>query len=242
MWLEWVGDAGPLDPLVLERYVRAIQSLTAGIVESTTATIRIACDADSSSADRRDAMTKLGLSWPITVVVTAPGVLLSTRSTSIGAHVVTLFAGLPTLAADVRAGAARADDLSDLSSGVERAVVALRVTDRLDGPGPSIVLHHEHGALASIAERLTPEQAAMVEDVRTLEALLPVHSWIVDTVQAVLDRSSLRQAASVLHVHHSTLQERLAWMANHLGDALTPPGGRQRGAAAVLLWRIAQAA
>lgn len=242
VWLERVGDAGPLDPLVLERYVRALQSSTAGIVGSTTATMRIACDADSSSADRRDAVAKLGLSWPITVVVTAPGVLLSSRSTSIGTHVVTLFAGLPTLAANVRAGAARADDLSDLSSAVEGALVALRVTDRLDGPGPSIVLHGDLGALASIAERFTPEQASMVEDVRTLEALLPGHPWIVDTVQAVLDRSSLRQAASVLHVHHSTLQERLAWMANHLGYALTHPGGRQRAAVAVLLWRVAQAA
>ena len=30
--LERAGDAGPLDPLVLERYVRALQSLSAGIV------------------------------------------------------------------------------------------------------------------------------------------------------------------------------------------------------------------
>ncbi|MBA8804967.1 hypothetical protein FB382_003258 [Nocardioides ginsengisegetis] len=242
VWLERVGDAGPLDPLVLERYVRALQSSTTGMVGSTTATIRIACDADTSSADRRDAVAKLGLSWPITVVATALGVRLSSRSTPIGNHVITLFTGLPTFAAGVRAGTARADALPDLPLGVGRALVALRVTDRVDGPGASIVLHHHLSALASIAERFTPEQAAAVEDVRRIEALLPGHPWVVDIVQAVLDRSSLRQAASVLHVHHSTLQERLAWLANHIGYALTHPGGRQRAAVAVLLWRVAQAA
>ncbi|EKX60576.1 hypothetical protein STRIP9103_09360 [Streptomyces ipomoeae 91-03] len=55
----------------------------------------------------------------------------------------------------------------------------------------------------------------------------------------MLDQASLRQAASELHVHHSTLQERLTWLVSQLGYAITKPGGRQRAAVALLLWRIA---
>lgn len=240
VWLERVGTAGPLDPLVLERCARALQSLTEA-ARSTTDIVRIACDPDAPAADRGDAAAKLGLSGPIAVVATPAGELSSSLSARIGDHIVTLFPGSPPLAADVRAGTARADDPTDLPPAVERAVTALRVTDRLDGPGASILSYDDLGALASIAERFTAEQAALVADVRRLQALLPGHPWVVDTVQAVLDRSSLRQAASVLHVHHSTLQERLDWMTTHLGYAVTHPGGRQRAAVAVLLWRVAQA-
>lgn len=60
---------------------------------------------------------------------------------------------------------------------------------------------------------------------------------MIDTLQAVLDQASLRQAATGLHIHHSPLQERLSWLSAQLGYAVMKPGGRQR--AAVLLWRIA---
>ncbi|MFF5148024.1 helix-turn-helix domain-containing protein [Streptomyces sp. NPDC013157] len=73
-----------------------------------------------------------------------------------------------------------------------------------------------------------------------LDQVPVTHPWVIDTPQAVLDQASLRQAATGLHLHHSTLQERLSWLSTQLGYAVTKPGGRQRAAVAVLLWRIAR--
>ena len=95
------------------------------------------------------------------------------------------------------------------------------------------------GALGVLAERITPREAAAVADVRRLDEVRVTRPWVIDTLQAVLDQVSLRQAASELHVHHSTLQERLTWLATQIGYAITRPGGRQRAAAAVAFWRIA---
>ena len=69
--------------------------------------------------------------------------------------------------------------------------------------------------------------------------LLKTHPWIVDTLQRVLGRTSHRQASTGLHLHHFTLQDRLTWLGNQLGYDPTKPGGQQRAAVALLLWRLA---
>lgn len=76
-------------------------------------------------------------------------------------------------------------------------------------------------------------------DVRRLEELLAGHPWVVDTLDAVLDQPSLRQSAAMLHVHHSTLQERLTWLSGQLGYSPIKGRGRQRAAVTLLLWRVA---
>ncbi|WP_048822053.1 helix-turn-helix domain-containing protein, partial [Streptomyces ipomoeae] len=126
-----------------------------------------------------------------------------------------------------------------LPTALEQARVALRLADRVDGPGPSVVAFDSLGALAAVAERITPQEAGAVGDVLRLDEVRVTRPWVIDTLQAVLDQASLRQAASELHVHHSTLQERLTWLVSQLGYAITKPGGRQRAAVALLLWRIA---
>lgn len=44
---------------------------------------------------------------------------------------------------------------------------------------------------------------------------------------------------AMLHVHHSTLQERLTWLSGQLGYSPTKGRGRQRAAITLLLWRVA---
>ncbi|MFF9780591.1 helix-turn-helix domain-containing protein [Streptomyces sp. NPDC013978] len=95
------------------------------------------------------------------------------------------------------------------------------------------------GVLAGVAERITPREAGAVGDVLRLDEVRGTRPRVIGTLQAVLDLTSLREAASMLHVHHSTLQERLTWLTPPLGYAITQPGGRQRAAVALLLWRIA---
>jgi DNA-binding PucR family transcriptional regulator len=50
----------------------------------------------------------------------------------------------------------------------------------------------------------------------------------------------MRQAAVALHVHHSTLQERLTWLEGRLGFPPLGGPGRERLALALSLWRIAR--
>ncbi|WP_432830043.1 hypothetical protein [Dactylosporangium sp. CA-092794] len=240
VWLERTGAPGPLDALVLERLARAIHALSASSApRSAGAAVRIACDPDATPADRRDAATRLGLAGPVTVVVRAAGERPSPRSAEIGPHVVTLLPGTPALPGDIQAGTAVAERPELLPTAFARARVALRLADRPAGLGPSLVSYHELGALAAVAERFSAPEASAVDDVRRLDELLIARPWVIDTLQAVTGQATLRQASAILHVHHSTVQERLAWLATRLGYAPTEPVGRHRAAVALLLWRIA---
>ncbi|MDX2694110.1 PucR family transcriptional regulator [Streptomyces ipomoeae] len=241
VWLERSGTDGPLDALILERSAKAVQTLTRDSAPpSADAAVRIACDPDASEADRRDAARRLGLTTgTVTVVVSDSAGPWTPHGTRVGKHVVTLLRGTPVLPPDVRAGTAVAGESAHLPTALEQARVALRLADRVDGPGPSVVAFDSLGALAAVAERITPQEAGAVGDVLRLDEVRVTRPWVIDTLQAVLDQASLRQAASELHVHHSTLQERLTWLVSQLGYAITKPGGRQRAAVALLLWRIA---
>lgn len=239
VWLERTDRSRPLDELILERAARAVQALTRSPAHRPADdALRIACDPSVSSEDRRDAVARLGLVGSVTVVVSDTVALPAPHTTRVGPLFVALTRGPVVLADDVRSGSAVAEDVEHLPDALEHARTALRLADRVDGPGPSHVVYDDLGALAAVAERITPHEARNIPDVRRLDEALSMRSWTIDTLQAVLDRPSLRQAATCLHVHHSTLQERLVWLASQLGYGLTQPGGRQRASTAVLLWRI----
>ncbi|GAA4051572.1 helix-turn-helix domain-containing protein [Nonomuraea soli] len=248
LWLEREGEHRPLDALILERAALAVHALTGERTHrSIGEAVKIACDPDASEAERRDAITRLGITGPITVVVGGVGDasaegLLSPHTALVDEHVVTLVAGAPVFPSGLRAGTAVAADPARLPAALDHARLALRLTDRLSGPGASLVHYDDLGALAVVVERITPDEAGALDDVRRLDQARTTRPWAIDTLQAVLDHNSLRQAAAVLHLHHSTLQERLTSLAAQLGYSLTQPGGRQRAAVAVLLWRIAHCA
>ena len=240
VWIERPGtQAGPLDSLLLERAARTVQALHRSISRTPDSLARVACDPDTTENDRRSAAQALGLSAPVTVVVSATPGLPVPHTTTMGRYAVALAAGAPDLPSGLRAGTAVATDLAELPAALDRAAAAFRLTDRLDGPGASLARYEDLGACAALAERFTPQDAAAVPDVQGLDEALTTHPWVIDTLQATLDQTSLRQAASSLHVHHSTLQERLAWVENRIEIGLARPGGRQRAAVAVTLWRVA---
>lgn len=240
VWIERPGtQAGPLDSLLLERAARTVQALHRSISRTPDSLARVACDPDTAEADRRSAAQALGLTAPVTVVVSTSSGPPVPHATTMGRYTVGFAAGIPVLPSGLRAGTTVARDLAELPTAVERAATGLRLTDRLDGPGASLVRYEDLGAIAALAERFTPQEAASVPDVQSLDEALATHPWVIDTLQAALDQTSLRRAANCLHVHHSTLQERLGWAEARLDIALARPGGRQRAAVAVALWRIA---
>ncbi|WP_372349826.1 helix-turn-helix domain-containing protein [Streptomyces sp. KL116D] len=240
VWLERPNAPRHLDTLILERVARAVQALTAASAHrSVDEALRIACDPNTSPDDRRGAIARLGLTGPATVTVSHAAQPSAPYTTRIGNHVVTLNPGTQPPQNGLRAGTARAQDAMQRPDALQQARTALRLTDRPDRPGSSWVRYEDLGILAAVAERIAPSNAVSLPDVRRLDELIAARPWAVDTLQAVPDQASLRQAAAVLHVHHSTLQERLNLLGTELGYPLTRPGGRQRASVAVLFWRIA---
>nr|WP_276508375.1 helix-turn-helix domain-containing protein [Modestobacter muralis] len=61
--------------------------------------------------------------------------------------------------------------------------------------------------------------------------------WVLATLDAVATSSSLRDAARTLHVHHSTLQDRLQHAEAALGWDVHSPAGRLRLQLALVLHR-----
>lgn len=240
LWLERTGDDGPLDALILERAARALQALRTGSPDpSISGLVRIACDPDATDVDRRDAVARLDLTGPVTVVLSTSANLRATLISTVGALVVALLPGTPTIPDGIRAGAAVASHPLQLPTALEQARTAFRLAADVGALAPAVVRYDDLGALAVIAERISADEAAAVGDVRRLDELLAGHPWAVDTLHAVLDQPSLRQSAAMLHVHHSTLQERLTWLSGQLGYSPTKGRGRQRAAVTLLLWRVA---
>ncbi len=241
VWLERVGPDGPLDTLILERAAQALSALAGEAMQRTTeAQVRIACDPDAGGDDRKNAARRLGLAGPVMVVVGSTVDLATPWRARIGADSVALMPAAYLLPEDIRAGADLAESPIELPTALEHARTALRIAADVGGLAPSLVRYDDLGALAEIIERFTPAAASGVPDVSRIDDLLAGHPWVVDTLQAVHDQPSIRRAAAMLHVHHSTLQERLAWLGGQLGYDPSAGRGRQRAGLSLLLWRVSK--
>jgi hypothetical protein len=129
--------------------------------------------------------------------------------------------------------------VEELPGSWEGALVALRLTaggTALD-PGPRQLRYEELGGLALLATSV-PAAAARIPDVAALEKLGGQVPWALATLDAIAEHASLRRAAASLHVHHSTLQERVAQLARVLGYPLDTAAGHNRLYLALVLRRL----
>ncbi|HEY5881431.1 MAG TPA: helix-turn-helix domain-containing protein [Nakamurella sp.] len=76
----------------------------------------------------------------------------------------------------------------------------------------------------------------------TLERAGSAAPWLLTTLDAVAGAPSLRSAATALHMHHSTLQERIGQAERMIGWAIGDPAGRLRLQLALVLRRLHRAA
>ena len=247
VWLERADVPGPLDQLILERLGKALDTTAGPRVDAgrVAHAVRVACDPDLTVAERRPAVESLGLSARVTVWAVrdaSVGLAVRRQATVDGVTVALLDDGAaaPTLTGPTRVGAATSA-VDDLPRGLACARIALRLNGFASGPD-RVLRYEDLGGLAALVEQVSPEWAAEVPDVAVLESLLPNHPWLPDTVVAIVANGSMRQAAAVLHVHHSTLQERLTWLDGRLGFPVSGGSGRERLAIALSLWRIAHSA
>ncbi len=245
VWLERPDEPGPLDRLILERLGKALDTTAGPRADSgrVAHAVRVACDPDLTVAERRPAVETLGLHDAVTVWAVGPTATgLSARRQALVDNVTVVLLNhldtAPVLPASSLVGSAVVA-AHDLPRGVAHARIALRLSGFATGP-TATTRYEDLGGLAALAELVTPEQAQQVPDVAVFDRLLPQHPWLPDTVAAVVGHGSMRQAAVALHVHHSTLQERLTWLEGRLGFPVLGGPGRERLALALSLWRIAR--
>ncbi|WP_035857344.1 PucR family transcriptional regulator [Cryptosporangium arvum] len=116
-----------------------------------------------------------------------------------------------------------------------QARLALRFASAAGGPVDAVVDHDELGPLALLAD-IPTERLREQPDVRALDAHARTDSGALDVaaLEAFCRTGSLRQAATTLYLHHSSVAARLAHVEDALGWHLDDP--RDRFRAQLALW------
>ena len=206
--------------------------------------VRLLLDPQVTLERRQRAAITLGLRGPFLVTAAlplagAPASLTGRRVAQVGEITVVIRAEDGELAGARRAGSCEAT-VDDAPTAFDQATLALRLTGDPAHLEPDRLRYQDLGSLAVLAATMSPAQAAAVPDVEQFAGLDAEHPWVLATLRAAATAPSLRQAAASLHVHHSTAQERLAWLDRPLGYPVLSPWGRQRTLLTLSLWRLAQ--
>ncbi|MEU4579553.1 PucR family transcriptional regulator [Nonomuraea sp. ATR24] len=255
VWLERPGPPGlpgSLDDLLLDRLGIAVMAVVerygpARTTMADPALVELAISPDSDEAARARALRLLGFAagqpvhvlavrshlpldkvggaiCPARPVKAAPladvGVILATTVNP---------ARVPE---GVRAGIGGTESLD---RSWQQARTALRFTT----PRRPVVHHDDLGALALLAEisrdaaRGNADVSAIIRVAETPEDL--------ETLDAYCATGSLRRAADLLHLHHSSVARRIEQLGRTLGIDLTEPTGLTRASLALTAWRLLDA-
>lgn len=224
-----------LDALVLERALLAVATSLGRTLDPAghgeSACVRVLLAPDSDSAAREGALRGLRLTaaTPVCAVAALGRAPMIARSPGEGR----LKAG------GGRAGIGPVLPAGEAPASWNQARLALRLTAEgtPQDPGERVVLAQDAGALLAIAEKAGPEDVPP-PDVTALEAAAAKTPWMLETLQAISTTDSLRDAAALLHLHHSTVQERAVRADRALGWAVLSQRGKQRVQLALVMRRI----
>ncbi|WP_030452532.1 helix-turn-helix domain-containing protein [Herbidospora cretacea] len=242
VWLERPGPAGPLDELLLDRLAIAAASVLerygpARTTMADPALVELVISEDADEAARTRALRLLGFAPGPTVVAAVVSPVPLDRVARLVCP-----AGLVKAAAlgDVGVLLAAAVDPARFPAGsragVGRSWRAARAALRFTTPRAPVVRYDDLGALALLAE-IPPETARANADVAAL-ARVADDPEDLRTLDAYCSTGSLRGAAELLHLHHSSVARRLAQLGGALGIDLAEPGGRTRVTIALTLRRL----
>lgn len=242
VWLERRGGLHANDAMILERFAAGVR----GVLDRTATTGRNSRGAHvevllidrASDTTRSDAAHRLGLDdqkWRVIATpghVDAPAVLVRRHAFFGGVRASIVDADQEAFddsSAQLRAGIGPAGRVNDLPAGWRAAQLALLLTAEgtPTDPGPRQVRSEELGALALLAE-LPRESLAGLPDMQILRDATRLGPWVLATADAIATHGTARQAATALHIHHSTLAERIRRLEPEMGFALETPAGRLR--------------
>ena len=249
VWLERPGPPFSLDQLLLDRLAIAVTAVVekygpAHTTMADPALVELVISADRDEAARERALRLLGFApgWPVRVVAVRSRVPLDqlaglvcpsrpVKAASV-ADVGVLLAATVDAArfpAGVRAGigAAESPDRS-----WREARTALRFTTARQP-----VVHYDGlGAFALLAQ-VPPDAVRDNADVTAL-ARLAGDPEALDTLDVYCATGSVRRAADLLHLHHSSVARRLEQLGRTLDLDLTEPTGLTRAKLALSAWRL----
>ncbi|MFC8042040.1 helix-turn-helix domain-containing protein [Nocardia sp. NPDC057353] len=249
VWLERPGPPRPLDELLLDRLAIAVAAVVerygpARTTMADPALVELVVSASTEDAARERALRLLGFAPDTRLHVVAvrserpldrlaallcPG--RPAKAAPVGGVGVVLAAAVDpaALPADVRAGvgAAAAPDRCWREAGV-----ALRFATA----GRPVVRYADLGAVALLAE-IAPERLRANPDVAAV-ALLATTPADLETLDAYCRTGSVRRAAELLHLHHSSVARRVEQLGAAVGIRLTDPDGLLRARMALAAWRL----
>ncbi|WOX22758.1 helix-turn-helix domain-containing protein [Streptomyces solicathayae] len=249
VWLERTGPPNPLDDIVLDRLAIAVAAAVerygpARTTMADPALVELAVGAEGDEVARARALRLLGFAAGVPVHVVAvcselpldqvggrmcpTGLVKAAPLDDVGVVLAAAVdpAGLPP---GVRAGVGGPGS-PDLSW--RRARTALRFTTARE----PVVHHADLGALALLAD-LPPDVARANPDVAALARIAAVPEDL-ETLDAYCATGSLRRAADLLHLHHSSVARRLDQLGKVLGLDLTDPAGLTRARLALTVRRL----
>ena len=232
VWIERVGPAHANDAMVLERLALAVAITSARRAGTTDAAVEVVVAANASASERAVAASKLrldasprvrALAFHADAAALTPGPT-AVVATPRGLARVVIVDGAFHVPPGVRAGVGSSGTADRLPESWASALIALRLTTTREPVVDASAL----GALLLVAEAADrhgethPDAAALVAlDERSQHVL-----------EALADAGSVRAAASVLGMHHSSVQARLDVLAAQLGYDPRSPSGRTRYALA----------
>ncbi len=243
----WIEREATLanDAIILERLALALRLRLDPTVEATAMRRDAATllDAEASVPERRDAATRLRLvsnqqyrvlAAPLFATWTqhpvAPDDVIGTTFGPV--HVMIVTADAP--AAGSPLGLGIATDVDDLPVSLRTALIALRL--HAAGSGTDPVRADDFGGLAEILADLD-ERGIPDRDAALIEAVV-THPWGAETIDALVRSTSVREAARMAGVHHSTMTTRVESIERALGFDPLSGLGRTRLGVAFLRWRL----
>ncbi|MBT2467417.1 helix-turn-helix domain-containing protein [Streptomyces sp. ISL-66] len=249
VWLERSGPANPLDEVLLDRLALASAAVAerygpARTTMADPALVELAISSDGDEAARARALRLLGFAagLPVRVVAVRSRLPLD----RIGALVCP---GRPVKAAplaDVGVILAATVDPARFPAGVRAGIGAATSPDRswreartalrFTTPREPVIRHSGLGALALLAE--IPRDAARDNADVAAIARMADSPDDLETLDAYCATGSLRRAAELLHLHHSSIARRIEQIAKTLAIDLTTPTGLTRAGIALTTWRL----
>ena len=240
VWIERDGAAHANDAMVLERLALAVAITTARRASTADAAVEVVITASASADERAVAASRLRLDGTREVRAVAfhpDAAALTPGPTAVvatprGLARVVLVDGVSHVPPGIRAGIGIRGPAERLPESWASALIALRL-----GTAREPVVDAEGlGALLLVAEAADRPGAAH-PDVAALDAL---DARSRQVLEAFADAGSVRAAASVLGMHHSSVQARLDALTAQLGYDPRSPGGRTRYALARALAALEQ--
>ncbi|NBE96761.1 PucR family transcriptional regulator [Nonomuraea sp. KC401] len=249
VWLERSAPPLPLDELLLDRLGIAVAAVVerygpASTTMADPALVELAISPGSEDAARARALRLLGFAadLPVRVVAVRSRLPLDqvgglicparpVRAASVGGVGVILATTVDQsrLSAGARAGIGSA---AGPCVSWQQARTALRYTTARR----PVVRYEDLGALALLAE-IPPEVARGNPDVAAIDRLAGTPEDL-DTLDAYCATGSLRQAADLLHLHHSSIARRVEQIGKALSIDLTEQAGLTRARIALTTWRL----